>query len=92
MDDPGAVPVSAEGDPHGDGALRYWALKDGDCFVVSDPHGDITGGPDGLFDADTRLLSRLRLLIGDRRPTMLSRLGSAGTPGLGRRAHALGSA
>lgn len=72
MDDSGAVAVSADSDPHGEGALRFWALKDGDCFVVSDPHGDITGGPDGLFDADTRLLSRLRLLIGDRRPTLLS--------------------
>ena len=59
-------------DPHEQGALRFWALKDGDCFVVSDSHGDITGGPDGLFDADTRLLSRLRLLIGGRRPTLLS--------------------
>jgi hypothetical protein len=72
MDDSAVAVTAAEGDPHGEGALRFWALKDGDCFVVCDPHGDITGGPDGLFDADTRLLSRLRLLIGDRRPTLLS--------------------
>lgn len=72
MDDAATVIAPVTDDPHEEGALRFWALKDGDCFVVSDPHGDITGGPDGLFDADTRLLSRLRLLIGGKRPTMLS--------------------
>lgn len=72
MDDAASVIAPVKEDPHEEGALRFWALKDGDCFVVSDPHGDITGGPDGLFDADTRLLSRLRLLIGDKRPTLLS--------------------
>ena len=72
MDDAASVIAPVKDDPHEEGALRFWALKDGDCFVVSDPHGDISGGPDGLFDADTRLLSRLRLLIGGKRPTMLS--------------------
>ncbi len=72
MDDAKSVIAPVKDDPHEEGALRFWALKDGDCFVVSDSHGDITGGPDGLFDADTRLLSRLRLLIGGKRPTLLS--------------------
>jgi glycogen debranching enzyme len=72
MDDAGAISTPTKDDPHGEGALRFWALKDGDSFVVSDPHGDISGGPDGLFDADTRLISQLRLLIGGKRPTLLS--------------------
>jgi glycogen debranching enzyme len=41
-------------------------LKYGDTFVVLDSHGDIgasAGGPDGLFHADTRFLSRLELLL-----------------------------
>jgi glycogen debranching enzyme len=55
-----------------EGPLRMLALKDGDCFLVADGHGDILGGSDGLFHADTRVLSRLRLLIGGRSPTLLS--------------------
>src|SRR4051812_42309972 len=41
-------------------------LKHGDTFVVLDSHGDIgasAGGPDGLFHADTRFLSRFELLL-----------------------------
>ena len=41
-------------------------LKHGDSFAVFDSHGDIgatTGGPDGIFHADTRFLSRLELLL-----------------------------
>jgi glycogen debranching enzyme len=52
--------------------LRQPALKDGDTFLVADDYGDILGGVDGLFDADTRLLSRLRLLIAGKRPSRLS--------------------
>ena len=55
-----------------EGPLRMLALKAGDCFLVADGHGDILGGPDGLFDADTRILSRLKLLIGGDGPTLLS--------------------
>src|SRR5690606_32622319 len=55
-----------------EGPLRMLALKAGDCFLVADGHGDILGGPDGLFHADTRTLSRLRLLIGGSSPTLLS--------------------
>ncbi len=48
------------------------SLKDGDDFVVADPQGDIAGGVDGFFHDDTRILSRLRLLIGDKLPSRLS--------------------
>jgi glycogen debranching enzyme len=49
-------------------------LKDGDTFVVLDSHGDMgasAGGPDGLFDHDTRYLSRLELLINGMQPLLL---------------------
>ncbi len=52
--------------------LRLHALKRGDTFVVSDPLGDILGDGDGLFDDDTRLLSRFRLLLGETTPSLLS--------------------
>ena len=54
-----------------DGLGQLLSLKDGDCFVVADSYGDILGGADGLFDDDTRLLSRLRLLIGGKLPSKL---------------------
>src|SRR5471032_2397624 len=41
-------------------------LKHADTFAVFDSHGDMVasaGGPDGLFDHDTRYLSQLELLI-----------------------------
>ena len=41
-------------------------LKHGDTFIVADSHGDIgasAGGPDGIFHADTRFLSRCELLL-----------------------------
>src|SRR5467141_494778 len=50
------------------------ALKHGDTFVVVDSHGDIgasAGGPDGLFDADTRFLSYLELLLDGAQPLLL---------------------
>ena len=56
-----------------DGLGQLLSLKDGDAFLVANSYGDILGGVDGFFDDDTRLLSRLRLLIGGRAP---SRLGS----------------
>ena len=55
-----------------EGPLKMLALKAGDCFLVADGHGDILGGSDGLFQADTRTLSRLRLLIGGSSPNLLS--------------------
>src|SRR5262245_12533953 len=41
-------------------------LKHDDTFAVVDSHGDIgatAGGPDGIFHADTRFLSRCELLL-----------------------------
>jgi N-terminal domain of (some) glycogen debranching enzymes len=41
-------------------------MKRDDCFLVFDSHGDIgasPGGPDGLFNCDTRYLSHFELLI-----------------------------
>src|ERR1700694_1248670 len=49
-------------------------LKHADTFAVFDAHGDMgasAGGPDGLFDHDTRFLSRLELLIGGTQPLLL---------------------
>ena len=43
------------------------SLKHDDTFIVLDSHGDIgasAGGPDGLFNADTRYLARLRTCSG----------------------------
>ena len=49
-------------------------LKHGDTFAVFDSHGDMgaaAGGSDGLFDHDTRYLSRLELLIDGMQPLLL---------------------
>ncbi|MDO9246349.1 MAG: glycogen debranching N-terminal domain-containing protein, partial [Phenylobacterium sp.] len=51
---------------------RLHALKDKDTFVVADSHGDIVGAGDGLFHNDTRILSKFRVLLGDRPPSLLS--------------------
>src|SRR5687768_17903150 len=50
-------------------------LKQGDSFGVFDPHGDIVPaetGEHGLYHAGTRFLSRFELLLGRRRPLLLS--------------------
>ena len=49
-------------------------LKHDDTFVVLDAHGDIgasAGGADGLFDRDTRFLSKLELRINGEAPLLL---------------------
>jgi glycogen debranching enzyme len=49
-------------------------LKCGDTFAVVDSHGDIgasRGGPDGIFHADTRYLSRFELLLNGMPPLPL---------------------
>lgn len=51
-----------------------FALKHGDTFLVVNALGDILGNGDGLFQDDTRVLSRFRLRLGGR---ALSLLGSA---------------
>ena len=52
--------------------VRLWAQKDCDTFLVADGYGDVLGGADGLFHNDTRILSRWRMLIGGKPPTLLS--------------------
>jgi glycogen debranching enzyme len=50
-------------------------LKHGDTFGVFDLHGDIVSrenGEQGLYHAGTRFLSRFELLLGRRRPLLLS--------------------
>jgi glycogen debranching enzyme len=50
------------------------AMKHDDTFIVLDSHGDIgasAGGPDGLFNADTRFLARLELVLDDVQPLLL---------------------
>ncbi len=57
----------AEGD-----LAELLSLKEGASFVVADAWGDIRGGASGLFGDGTRLLSKFRMLIGDKRPSRLS--------------------
>lgn len=50
-------------------------LKHADTFAVFDPHGDINpaeAGEAGVYHAGTRYLSRYELLMGQRRPQLLS--------------------
>src|SRR5260221_7086089 len=50
------------------------ALKHDDTFVVLDSHGDIgasPGGPEGLFNAHTRYLPRLELVLDGVQPLLL---------------------
>src|SRR5271155_3671212 len=49
-------------------------MKQDDCFMVFDSHGDIgasPGAPDGLFYCDTRYLSHFELLINGLQPLLL---------------------
>jgi glycogen debranching enzyme len=51
------------------------SLKHNDTFLVLDARGDIgasAGTSDGLFQCDTRFLSRLELLINDVQPLLLA--------------------
>jgi len=50
------------------------SLKHDDTFAVLDSHGDIgasAGGPDGLFNSDTRYLARLELVLDEVQPLLL---------------------
>src|SRR6202048_2102638 len=50
------------------------SLKPDDTFIVLASHGDIgasAGGPDGLFNADTRYLARLELVLDEVQPLLL---------------------
>jgi glycogen debranching enzyme len=58
----------------GPAARPRCVLKHDDTFIVLDSHGDIgasAGGPDGLFNADTRYLARLELVLDDVQPLLL---------------------
>ena len=61
--------------PHMEPSLstrRFIALKQGDMFAVADAFGDMTGTDDGLFNDDTRILSRFKLLLSGAQPSLLS--------------------
>jgi glycogen debranching enzyme len=61
--------IPAKGSP----TRNRFKLKHNDTFVVVDSHGDIgaaLGEPDGMFNKDTRFLSRLELHV-DGQPTLL---------------------
>ena len=49
-----------------------FVLKHGDTFMVTNSQGDLFGQGDGLFRDGTRVLSRFRLSVGERVPTVLS--------------------
>jgi glycogen debranching enzyme len=58
----------------GSAARPRRSLKHNDTFAVLDSHGDMgaaAGGPDGLFDFDTRFLSHLELMINGAPPLLL---------------------
>ncbi len=75
---PGARPGSDQGPFYisatGPSSRPRHTMKHGDTFAVFDSHGDMgasSGGPDGLFNHDTRFLSRLELLINGTQPLLL---------------------
>ena len=72
MDDAYSVQVTAVETTEADSTEHLLALKDADTFVVADGWGDMKGGADGLFDNDTRLLSRFVMTAGAARPSRLS--------------------
>ena len=53
------------------GPRSLFALKHGDTFLVADAIGDILGDADGMFRDDTRVLSRFRLTLAGRAPSLL---------------------
>ena len=74
MDDAYSTQLAAadSGTGEADSLERLMALKDADTFLVADGWGDMAGGADGLFDSDTRVLSRLVMTVGGARPSRLS--------------------
>jgi glycogen debranching enzyme len=72
MDDSYSVQTTAVETSEAGGLDTLQALKDGDTFLVADGWGDLKGGADGLFDSDTRLLSRFQMTAGMARPSRLS--------------------
>ena len=72
MDDGYSVQQTAAESAETGGLDTLQALKDGDTFLVADNWGDLKGGADGLFDRDTRILSRFVMTVGLARPSRLS--------------------
>lgn len=72
MDDGYSVQTTAAETAETGGLDTLQALKDADTFLVSDSWGDLKGGADGLFDHDTRILSRFVMTVGLARPSRLS--------------------
>ena len=72
MDDAYTVKVTALESGEAETAEQLQALKAGDCFLVANGWGDLQDGAEGLFDNDTRILSRLMLRVGRARPSRLS--------------------
>lgn len=73
MDDASTLAqAAAETAADTEGLEQLLALKDADTFLVADAWGDVRGGVDGLFDRDTRILSRLVMSVGAARPSKLS--------------------
>src|SRR5580700_10479139 len=72
MDDSAPTSGSEAGSQELEGLGQLLSLKDGDTFLATDTHGDVLGRTEGFFDDDTRLLSRFRLLIGDKAPARLT--------------------
>jgi glycogen debranching enzyme len=68
MESPFYIPMT------GPAARPRRSLKHDDTFIVLDSHGDIgasAGGPDGLFNADTRYVARLELVLDEVQPLLL---------------------
>jgi glycogen debranching enzyme len=53
------------------GLLPRFTLKDGDTFLLADALGDIQASDDGLFTADTRILSRFEMEVAAKHPSLL---------------------
>ena len=70
--DEGGEPLTSTDEATVVSGVELVSLKDGHAFLVADHNGDITGGAEGLFDRDTRVLSRFVFLVGERHPTRLS--------------------
>jgi glycogen debranching enzyme len=64
--------MSTDNDPkERRGLLPRFTLKHCDTFLLADALGDIQGSEDGLFNNDTRVLSRYELQIASHRPSLL---------------------
>ncbi|MFC5373581.1 glycogen debranching N-terminal domain-containing protein [Brevundimonas faecalis] len=72
MDDAYSIQTTTADEGEHDGLETLTTLKDRDAFLVADPWGDVKDGAHGLFDRDTRLLSRFVLTVGRARPSRLS--------------------